>query len=637
MLRLFGNFLILIIIKKMKKFIIYVFMIIFMISFVSSNSDWVQWGNAGAIYATNSELNHNMFGSNFPQGSIDFVEENTLTGSFTVQPIIYDLNQDGKNEIFGFTTSSIRIYDNEANIIKAVNVDGDIQGLGTIAIYDSKPALIIMTKTDDDDYFINILEDNFKIDDVINVTSDNNYMGHVLGGLSMSDQTEAYLVQNNNNVVTLDLDTATYTTFEPDLQELTRDYSSVILEGGMIAIKDIVTSDTYIGYASKSSGVNDININIYNTNEEDSCSAVAIAGAGSSVTKISVGSGIIGSKTSSPYFVLMSWQETSSIHYIEIFDTECNKVEEILLNYGTTRHKPQYCISDVNHDSANEFCFLNDTIFTCKDGSFDTIMRYNLSSSYTPELYFACAEYDNNNSYHEIIFPEGIFEFSNNGNLTQILDLGLDGEKGMFMPTSVYNQESFIKDLVFATTDKIVYFVSSGTAGVCGNGICESGETVYNCETDCFDSVLEGAINGTGAGCIQDSDCYTGNCEYGFCVLQGDNEECVNDNQCLSGECTNGKCAKASYWDRIDASKTQQYGNDSKTNNFIALFFMLGIPILFLIYGAKTGIYGAIASFFVLSFFFTIVGWLSIFILFGIILVALVILVLGFMLSGDSS
>ena len=142
----------------------------------------------------------------------------------------------------------------------------------------------------------------------------------------------------------------------------------------------------------------------------------------------------------------------------------------------------------------------------------------------------------------------------------------------------------------------------------------------------------------SGEFCNSDAECQTGLCEYHYCTLQKERGICTFDEQCLSGECSKNVCTKAGIWDSIEASKTQQYGNDDKSNNFVSLVFMLGIPMVILIGGGASlvAVILSLGAFIVLGFFFALVGWLSPFILLGIIILVLFALVLLFLLKGGS-
>jgi len=148
--------------------------------------------------------------------------------------------------------------------------------------------------------------------------------------------------------------------------------------------------------------------------------------------------------------------------------------------------------------------------------------------------------------------------------------------------------------------------------------------------------------NGTGSGCSVNSDCESGKCQGGFCVLKSDGEPCISNSQCISGECTNDKCAKTPLWDKIDYLKDESYGDDSNSNNLIAILLMCFISGLLVVSVAQhgggifAGVIGVL-SFVTLAIFFTIVGWLSPFILLGIFFIGLVIIVLAFVIGGGGT
>lgn len=135
---------------------------------------------------------------------------------------------------------------------------------------------------------------------------------------------------------------------------------------------------------------------------------------------------------------------------------------------------------------------------------------------------------------------------------------------------------------------------------------------------------------GVGTPCNTNSECLTGLCEYHYCGLKSGNMPCTSDSQCISGECVNSRCTRADLWTMLDTSKTQQFGSGTSTNNFISLFLMIGIAIGMIILGK--GSMGAMiasgASFIGLAIFFTLVGWLSPFIMIGAFIIMIIITIL---------
>ena len=91
----------------------------------------------------------------------------------------------------------------------------------------------------------------------------------------------------------------------------------------------------------------------------------------------------------------------------------------------------------------------------------------------------------------------------------------------------------------------------------------------------------------------------------------------------------------------IEASKTEQFGNDAQTNNLIALFIMVGTTLVCIIAGTKgghilAGVIAGLTLFLALGIMFTLMGWLSAFILFGIFMVLLVGIIFVVMISSGN-
>jgi hypothetical protein len=79
-------------------------------------------------------------------------------------------------------------------------------------------------------------------------------------------------------------------------------------------------------------------------------------------------------------------------------------------------------------------------------------------------------------------------------------------------------------------------------------------------------------------------------------------------------------------------------GDDTNTNNLVSLIIIVILTIIPIVYGRNAlSVVVGMGVFFCLTLFFTIVGWLSPFILVGCIITLLVGIVLIFMLGGSSN
>lgn len=150
--------------------------------------------------------------------------------------------------------------------------------------------------------------------------------------------------------------------------------------------------------------------------------------------------------------------------------------------------------------------------------------------------------------------------------------------------------------------------------------------------------IIDGAtspLNTTGTPCDENKQCLTGLCEYGYCALKEGGIECSSGSQCISGQCKNNKCTKPSLNQRLDNQKNVAVGDDSDTNNLVSLFFMY----IWIVPLSAFGIGGVLAGLILaipIGIFFAIKGWLSGFILFGIIMVKLIIMVVGVLIFKES-
>lgn len=141
-----------------------------------------------------------------------------------------------------------------------------------------------------------------------------------------------------------------------------------------------------------------------------------------------------------------------------------------------------------------------------------------------------------------------------------------------------------------------------------------------------------------GESCAEDWECFTKLCNYlHLCDRKGFLAPCVSNVECQSGVCTNGKCTKPSLWTTIDQTKTDTAGNDEATNNLVSIIIALVISIALMVVcwrlgaGELSAVAGGV-NFIIAMFFFTLGGWLSPFILIGLVIVMVLVIVFGVIL-----
>jgi len=311
-----------------------------------------------------------------------------------------------------------------------------------------------------------------------------------------------------------------------------------------------------------------------------------------------------------------------------------------------------FMVGDYDKDGSNEACIIikngsfahnptNATWLKCYESDIslqtDIDVTDVLNASENNFFGAVMADYNTSSSNLGIALYDGIY-YQDGSNLVKSYDTNIaKSTSRVGRLITVFGNTDASPNSVYTDTSLGFIYRNVASSVNCGDDVCSNSENALTCPVDCGTNA-SGLVNGTGSPCNNDDDCSNGVCEYGFCALKTANMECTNNNECLSGLCKNNVCTKPSYWDRIDASKVQQFGDDSNTNNFIALFFMILIPA-FIIYqgGASKGAIGTgLGIFFLLGIFFAVVGWLSLFIMFGLIFVVLIFAVILLMLSGGT-
>ncbi len=317
----------------------------------------------------------------------------------------------------------------------------------------------------------------------------------------------------------------------------------------------------------------------------------------------------------------------------------------------TYKRFSNWAVADYDKDGSNEACFLvkkvNDEVWlqcyesTLSESNGD--IRINYTGLINNVSNIVLADFIPGKNVLGIATREGIF-YPND----KVFSTNKSADFG-FPITTISNIYSQVPMYVYTDSDEGFIVYADVELDSCGNGDCEYWESPLSCcdyddclagnstRCDCCyfppDVDYEGEYR-EGSPCETDDDC-EGNliCEYGVCTKLIFGGECEQDSDCLSGECLNGYCTKTSWWNKLSASKDQQFGDDVNTNNFIALFFIIAIAGYLMFHG---NILAGILAMFILAIFFTIVGWLSVFILFGFILTGLIAIVIKMMVGGQS-
>ena len=150
------------------------------------------------------------------------------------------------------------------------------------------------------------------------------------------------------------------------------------------------------------------------------------------------------------------------------------------------------------------------------------------------------------------------------------------------------------------------------------------------------DGTTTSALLNEGAWCQTGEDCISGNCEYHYCTLKSGGAECLQGSECLTGSCTGGRCDRADLFTQVNYAKKQIVGDSIATNNLLALSIIFGLAIVVLMLGGANILSGGVAMgiVFMGSIFFTIIGYLSPFIMIGVVLTGLILVVFAFVITS---
>ena len=141
---------------------------------------------------------------------------------------------------------------------------------------------------------------------------------------------------------------------------------------------------------------------------------------------------------------------------------------------------------------------------------------------------------------------------------------------------------------------------------------------------------------GTFVGLGNGEMCLTGYIEYGRCALLPGGHTCSLSVDCISRSCQAGYCTQPTIIQNLEQSRNQQFGDTAAASDFVCLFLILGGAIGILVLGGFNVLTGGVAMAYILftSIFFIIIGWLSLFFLFGVILLLVIGAVLLILLNS---
>lgn len=141
--------------------------------------------------------------------------------------------------------------------------------------------------------------------------------------------------------------------------------------------------------------------------------------------------------------------------------------------------------------------------------------------------------------------------------------------------------------------------------------------------------------------CANNLNCTTRYCNQGLCQFKLGNMACSNNGECQSGLCSNGYCTSPSLSQNLGIFKDQFFGTDSTTSNLISVIVMILLAcVIGVTLGRLSPVIGALSGFsvfFIMGMLFAMMGWLSPWIIFGLILLLISFIVGAIVLSSRIS
>jgi hypothetical protein len=156
--------------------------------------------------------------------------------------------------------------------------------------------------------------------------------------------------------------------------------------------------------------------------------------------------------------------------------------------------RTKFFVGDVDKDGNNEICSNYLTYLECINNEANLVFNIHLEDSIATDTQPILGNYNNDTDYMNIITPCGVYELSyidsTNLSTSKVYNLSYDctDTEVDIYPVGMYDKQTFIKDLVVSKGDNIDLHISAGEESVCGDGVCDIGETMVTCPSDCLDT-----------------------------------------------------------------------------------------------------------------------------------------------------
>lgn len=649
--------------KINNKILLYIILFIVLSLQAYANSNWWEYSNSD--YRSSGGNSFIGFGSNFPlitQNITSYIKCNLPSSLYT--PVISDLDLDTQNEIVLSDSKHLYIYSPRCELENTISLSTNLKSMPEIVNFDgdASPEIIIMQN-----HTINTYEySNGAYSEIDSLVYDSSFPI-----MSNSDAMTCFNIPFPTCIIfQAGIKDVLYIEPEPEdtffslidstislnPSQLQANFAPPVNYGGIS--NAWVGGDVYYAVVGGQFGNGGTGLTNFNLLDETSDSIVSFS------SPVNYGHVINGfaqqdiflAKVGGVFRILASEKPTSTVGSPKycwfmkdlsgnniVYNDRCT---DSVADFGLSN----FMVADYNKDGLNDACifYKNNSVagdynsfLRCFDSLGVETINYDIRNSINLSVDAlqgaVMGDFVPNISAMSFATVEGIYYINNTGDLIKWYDTGIDYDSARDGKLITAFGNTNPDNMIVYTDSSGGFILYTEQFGICGDQICDTLENSITCPADCGANAT-GLVNETGDSCKSDLDCQYGICEYNFCTLAGQNHFCDSNLDCISGVCSNNKCTKPSYWDSISASKDQQFGDDANTNNFISLFLAIGVSGI-IIYAGGAGLVsvGAGALVFTgLCIFFAVVGWLSAFLLVGIIIVELLLVVVGFMIGGSS-
>jgi len=644
----------------MKKEIWLIMFCLFSIS-VYANSNW--WQEANADYLSSGGNSFIGYASNFA-GALTNFSQCSIGRNTNYNSIAGDFALIGYPQIVTYDSNTVTIYDTDCSIIGQVSIGATIEAQPIIMNTDgdSYPEIIVLTNSNVVIIKTNFSQGIFEISK--SISTDKSYEDITC----LSARNECYLfnegdrnvssVYISNNSIINHLNLLTYLFDDlPNYSALSNmrfntqaginwwnfGESGGIFELGGTIYYTLVCGMTYT--TNSNMYCNLLKNDVYGTTTNDKTIIVSGFGAKPSALK-QVNAFMAQLGTSAKIFITVCddvrggfanvYDLSGTIFYNSGFNAYCDD------GAGFSN----WAVADYNKDGINEGCYATNgynlaglPYLYCIDQFGHALYNTSIGSLENKTYTMALMDFNSSKSTLGVVFPDGVYYPNATVKLEKVYDTGLSRNSNYAKIGITFTSLSKINGFWISGNNTGVLVYPTAIYVTCGDGFCDGLENSLTCPLDCSINST-GILNGTGTPCVSSDECSVGGCVAGQCQLLGFNAFCNSNNDCLSGTCKNGRCTKPTLWTSIDASKTENFGDDKPTNNLLSLIFMLSIAGILIGVGVRNQsnatVYAGLASFFMMGFFFAVVGWLSPFLIFGLVIVLIAIIVFMFMMGGSS-